>query len=199
MKTKYNICNREIELVQGSITKYPADVLVCPANGDLEMVAFQGNVQNAFLVEGGEKIFKEASKVGAKYFLDNPEMKQLGMVPEFSAHLTTAGKLPAKYVIHSVAVGYDHKINTLYCNRDVLAKSTRNALNLAREHNLTSIGFPALGTGLYNVPLEDAVDSMSDEFSRHLKEDTSIKRIGLIIYSPSQYYIGKKVLENKFL
>ena len=52
---RYNINNKQIELVQGSITRYEADALVCPANGDLAMVAFPGGVQYAFLIEGGQR------------------------------------------------------------------------------------------------------------------------------------------------
>ena len=60
---KYSIGNGTIELEQGSITSYKADALVCPANGDLEMVAFPGGVQYAFLAEGGGEIFEEARKI----------------------------------------------------------------------------------------------------------------------------------------
>jgi O-acetyl-ADP-ribose deacetylase (regulator of RNase III) len=198
MKSEYKIGNGKIELIQGSITKYPADALVCPANTDLEMVAYPGKVQYAFLVDGGKEIFKEASTLGEK-------LRQMSMdaafpmsVPETSAHLTNAGRLPAKYVIHSVAVGYDPKKDGLYCNADVIARSTRNALDLAKEKGLQSVGFPALGTGLYAVPLEEAVEAMTEEFSRHLKGQTSIERLGLVLYSPADYFIGKAITDRKF-
>lgn len=198
MTRQYKVGNGMVELVQGSITKYKADALVCPANGDLEILAFPGGLQWAFFVDGGKEIFEEATKVGAEYFLNNPDMKNLGMVPEFSAHLTGAGRLSVKHVIHSVAVGYDKKRKSLYCNGDVLAKSTCNVLNLAKQHNLSSIGFPALGTGLYDVPLEEAVEAMSDEFKKSLEDRMSINRIGLVLYGMPSYNKGRGILDNKF-
>src|SRR3989344_6330427 len=129
---KYSVGKNVIELQQGSITKYKADALVCPANGDLEMVAFPGGVQYAFFREGGESIFKEARKVAAEYYITHPKetFGKVGYVPDFSAHITSAGKLPSKHVIHSVAVGMKKDNSGLYCNGKVIGESTQNALNL---------------------------------------------------------------------
>lgn len=57
MGKKYHIRQGKIEILEGSITKYEADALVCPANADLEMVAFPGGIQFAFFREGGEEIY----------------------------------------------------------------------------------------------------------------------------------------------
>jgi O-acetyl-ADP-ribose deacetylase (regulator of RNase III) len=199
MNSKYNVGKGKVELVQGSVTRYPADALVCPANADLEMVAFPGGVQYAFLVEGGQDIFREASELGKRMKKSSMDTLIPMAVPETSAHITRAGNLPAKFVIHSVAVGYDLKKDGLYCNADVIAKSTKNVLDLAREKGMKSVGFPALGTGLYAVPLEEAVEAMTKEFSRHLKGQTSIERLGLILYSHADYCIGKAITDRKFV
>jgi len=194
---RYNVGKGVIELEQGSITRYRADALVCPANGDLEMVAFPGGVQYAFFKDGGKSIFEEARKVAAEYRLSHPEMfEKEGRVPDFSAHITSAGKLPAKHVIHSVAVGIKNDKSGLYCDGKVIDESTQNALNLAKERELQSIGFPALGTGLYAVPLEEAVEAMGEAFQRHLENETSIKSIGLVLYSPEQFETGRKTLDR---
>ncbi len=198
-KTEYSIGRRKIEVVQGSITRYPANALVCPANGDLEMLAFPGGLQYAFLKEGGEEIFKEASKLGAEYFLAHPEMKEIGMVPQFSAHITGAGRLPAKHVIHSVAVGYDKKRkgNPLYCNGEVITQSTRNVLDLGNEKKLKSIGFPALGTGLYEVPVEEVTEAMVEEFQRHLRGKTTLERLGLVLFEEESWERARTVCDGK--
>ena len=196
----YKIGNGEVEVRQGSITRYEADALVCPANGDLEMVAFPGGVQYAFFREGGGEIFEEARKIAAEYYISHPKetFGKVGFVPDFSAHITGSGNLFAKYVIHSVAVGMNADGSRLYCNGKVIGESTRNALNLAREKELQSVGFPALGTGLYSVPLEEAVGAMGEEFKAHLSNGTSIKRIGLILYSPQQFEVGRRTLDRIF-
>ena len=199
MKANYQVGKGQIEVVQGSITRYPADALVCPANADLEMVAFPGGVQYAFLREGGEEIFREASQLGERLKQMSNDTTIPMAVSETSAHLTKAGRLPAKYVIHSVAVGYDLKMDRLYCNGDVIGRSTKNALDLAKSKKLKSVGFPALGTGLYSVPLEEVVEAMGEEFERHLHGEISLERLGLVLYSPDQYLVGKGVLDRKVL
>ncbi|MFH1376761.1 MAG: macro domain-containing protein [Candidatus Woesearchaeota archaeon] len=119
-----------------------------------------------------------------------------GKVPLYSAHLTTGGKLPAKHVIHSVALNYDPE-SGLYCNKDVIAESTRNVLELGKEHGLTSIGFPALGTGLYQVPLEEAVEAMTGEFEKHLAGKTSLERLGIVLFGRDSYLEGSSYLRAK--
>lgn len=199
---QYPIGNREIEVVHGSITKYHTDALVCPANGDLDIVAIPGGVRYAFLVDGGEEIFLEARKIAQEY-----EQKTKGLasieyglqsrVPPFSAHITGAGRLPTKHVIHSVAVAFNTELGTLYCDKEVVARSTRNVLDLANERGLRSVGFPTLGTGLYQVPMEDAVDAMVDEFVEHLNGKTSLERLGLVLFSRDSYDIAQKICDAK--
>ena len=159
MKTEYRAGKGKIEIAEGSITKYNADAIVVPANPDLDFAGM--GVQGFVARDGGIEIFDEASRVADKYAQEHGDVDISGMrgkVPLYSAHLTTGGRLPAKHVIHSVALNYDSE-SGLYCNKDVIAESTRNVLELGREHGLTSIGFPALGTGLYNVPLEEAIEA----------------------------------------
>ncbi len=197
MKATYKVGKGVVEVVQGSITDYPADALVCPANPDFEMVAFPGGVQFAFLRNGGVEIFEEAVEVGKKLNMLIPKDSSVPLaVPPTSAHLTGAGRLPAKYVIHVVSVDYDLTNNRAYCNGAIVGRSTKNALTLAKENKLVSIGFPALGTGLYDVPLEESVESMGNEFIEHLQGKTTLERIGLVLYVPRQYTEGKIILEK---
>ncbi len=187
-----------IEIVQNSITRYGAEVLVCPANPDLEAVAFPGNVQSAFMRDGGREIFEEAREIAQNSDYVN-EKKDISMkVPETSAHLTTAGDLSAERVIHSVAVAYDPTENEIYSDPKVIAKSTKNALEKTAEEEFQSIGFPALGTGLYRVPLDEAADAMYEEFETHLSQATPISRIGMVFYGEGDYTQGEKVARQKF-
>jgi O-acetyl-ADP-ribose deacetylase len=197
MKTEYRAGKGIIELVEGSITKYNADAIVIPANPDLDFAGM--GVQGFVARDGGFEIFDEASKVADRYAKNHGSVKihdKRGKVPLYSAHLTTGGRLPAKHVIHSVALDYDSK-SGLYCNRDVIAKSTRNVLELGRENGLKSIGFPGLGTGLYDVPLEEAVEAMTSEFERHLAGTTSLKKLGLVLFGIDPYLEGSSYLRAK--
>ncbi len=196
----YKTGNGIIELVEGNITKYNAEALVCPANPGLVMDAIPGGIQNAFLRDGGKEIFLEALKLGFLY----SKMSKNSASPEFmsagetSAHLTNAGKLDAKYVIHSVCCEDDKEEERLYCNKNTIAKSTKNVLELAREKKIKSVGFPALGTGLYQVSLEDCVDAISDEFIAFLNNEKIPNKLGLVLYSEDGFEIGKRILDKKF-
>lgn len=194
----FNVQNRTVEIGEGSITRYNADVLVVPANPDLTLVARPGSVQYAFLVEGGTDIFEEVGRLGHA-LRKSPMDTQVPMAaPPTSAHLTTAGKLPAKRVLHSVAVGYDRSKGGIFCDAEILARSTRNALEKTAEEGHTSIGFPALGTGLYRVPLDEAVDAMLTEFESHFKSSTPIQRAGLVLFGDRAYGVGKDIADRKF-
>ena len=110
--------------------------------------------------------------------------------------------LPAKHVFHSVAMGFNADCFGVYCeccDPGIIARSTKNALALAEEMDLHSIGFPALGTGGYNVPLDEAIRAMGHEFSSHLGNGARIERIGLILQGKEAHDIGKKIFEEIFL
>ena len=197
MKTEYRAGKGIIELVEGSITRYNADAIVVPANPDLDFAGM--GVQGSVARDGGIEIFEEASKVADRYAKNHGSVKihdMRGKVPLYSAHLTTGGRLPTKHVIHSVALDYDPK-SGLYCDRDVIAKSTKKVLELGREHGLKSIGFPALGTGLYDVSLEEAVEAMTSEFEKHLAGTTSLERLGLVLFGKDSYLEGSSYLRAK--
>ena len=158
------------------------------------MVAMGGGVQYAFLRDGGMQIFKDASKAGAEYLLAHSK-EMIGskdMVPEGSAHITGAGKLQAKQVIHAVSVGREG------CTPRIISLATKNSLLLAKEKKLESIGFPTFGTGLYGVSMEDSVGAMSEEFAKHLRGDTTVGRIGIILYGPEAYESARAILDRKF-
>ena len=197
MKTEYQAGKGIIELVEGSITRYNADAIVVPANPDLE---FSGlGVQGFVRRDGGIEIFDEAAKVADRYAKKHGIIKihdMQGKVPLYSAHLTTGGRLPAKHVIHSVALDYN-RVSELYCNKSIIAKSTRNVLKLGKEHNLKSIGFPALGTGVYRVPLEEAIEAMTSEFEKHLVGTTSLERLGIVLFGRDSYLQGSFYLRAK--
>lgn len=186
MKTEYKVNNKKIELVQGSITRYPAQALVCPTNRDLSLVAGPMSIQYAFVIDGGMEIFEEAGELREK----------LGEVKECSATLTNAGNLKADYVIHTVSVGWDSKKEELYCDKDIIRKSVHNVLELANHRDIISVGFPALGTGLYQVPLEEVVETIVRESAKHLRDQTSVERIGLVLYSVDSYLTGKKITDE---
>lgn len=127
-----------IELVEGDITEQRVDALVNAANSRL---AGGGGVDGAIHRRGGPEIMAETA---ARY----PDG-----CPTGSAVISGAGRLPAKYVIHAVGPVYR---NGAHREAELLAGAYRRALELAVEHQCRSVALPALSTGAYGYPMEEA-------------------------------------------
>ena len=136
MSLSCKIGSSAIELVQGDITDQRVDGIVNAANAEL---AGGGGVDGAIHRAGGPEIMEECRAIGG--------------CPTGQAVATTAGKLPAKKVLHAVGPVYrDGKQN----EAKLLASAYTRALELAVEHGLKTVALPSLSTGAYGYPIEDA-------------------------------------------
>ncbi|MBI2665543.1 macro domain-containing protein [Candidatus Woesearchaeota archaeon] len=199
MKQSYTVGHGIVEICSGSITSHRADALVCPATTDLDPFFLAGTIQYAFRKDGGADIFDELKRYKDCLPPHNPPF----VAPSCSAHLTGAGNLSAKHVIHVISIDYDPargdcEEDHYFSSHEVIARTTANALKLAKKHRLQSVGFPLLGTGLYEVPLEEAVEAMTHEYAKHLHQKTSVTRIGLIFFTREAYSTGKRVCNDRF-
>jgi O-acetyl-ADP-ribose deacetylase (regulator of RNase III) len=125
----------------GDITTWQVDAVVNAANAHL---APGGGVCGAIHRAGGPTIAAECRKLIAT---DYPHG-----VPVGGAVATTAGQMPARFVIHAVGPIYGSDPEP----EQLLADAYRNSLALARELGLASIAFPAISTGIYGFPAERA-------------------------------------------
>lgn len=165
------INNTEIKVVQGDITKLKADAIVNAANNELVM---GGGVAGAIMKKGGKIIETEAMKKGP--------------IPIGEAVATSAGKLPAKYVIHAATMGMDFQTD-----ETKIRLACRNALRVAEYLKVGSLAFPALGCGTGGFPLLASAKIMAQEVLRHLREDrATIKKIIFCLYSPHAYDVFQK-------
>lgn len=129
-----------VRFVCGDITKYEADAIVNAANSDL---APGSGVCGAIHRAGGPAIAEECRRLRS----------EAGPVAPGKAVATTAGSLRAKCVIHAVGpVWYGGRRG----EPDLLASCYRESMQLADERKLHSIAFPAISTGIYGYPLEEA-------------------------------------------
>ena len=136
MSLNCKIGSSSIELVQGDITDQRVDGIVNAANAEL---AGGGGVDGAIHRAGGPEIMEAC--------------RALGGCSTGQAVATTAGKLPAKMVLHAVGPVYrDGKQNEV----GLLASAYTRALELAVEHGLKTVALPSLSTGAYGYPIEDA-------------------------------------------
>jgi len=171
MKVKVGKTSLIIE--RGDITDWEVDAIVNAANSHLWMGA---GVAGAIKRKGGVIIEEEAVRQGP--------------IEVGEAVLTTAGNLPATHVIHAAAMGQD-----LRTDAQKIAQATRSSLALAEKHKLSSIAFPALGTGVGGFPPTQAADAMLSVVLKHLQaRNTSLEKAIFVLYQEEAYKAFKETL-----
>jgi O-acetyl-ADP-ribose deacetylase (regulator of RNase III) len=128
-----------ITLTQGDITEQDVDAVVNAANSSL---LGGGGVDGAIHRRGGPSILEECKRLRAE--------RLPGGLPTGQAVSTTAGDLPARWVIHTVGPVYSAGED----RSELLASCHRRSLAVADELGARSIAFPAISTGVYGYPLE---------------------------------------------
>jgi O-acetyl-ADP-ribose deacetylase (regulator of RNase III) len=163
--------NGRVAVKVGDITKEQVDVIVNAANGTL---MGGGGVDGAIHRAGGPEILKQCKEIRAKEFPDG--------LPTGEAVITTAGRMPARHVIHTVGPVYrrggDEKAQ-------LLASCYRNCLRLAVKHGLKTISFPSVSTGIYGYPLSEAAKVSSQTVEEFLGSNASLDQVRLVFFSPS--------------
>jgi O-acetyl-ADP-ribose deacetylase len=161
---------RIIEVKEDDITRVAADAIVNAANSAL---AGGGGVDGAIHRAGGPGIMRELDHI----------RQQIGRLATGDAVVTSAGKLPAQYVFHTVGPVYrDGK----HDEPQLLASCYQTCMRLADERGIATIAFPAISTGIYGYPLADAAAIAAREVLKHLKRPaTSVQRAILVVFDRS--------------
>jgi O-acetyl-ADP-ribose deacetylase len=130
-----------LRLVLGDITEQQVDAVVNAANSSL---LGGGGVDGAIHRRGGPAILAECRALRASRFPDG--------LSTGDAVATTAGRLPARWVIHTVGPVYAKRED----RSDLLASAYRRSLEVAAELGARTVAFPAVSAGIYGWPLDDA-------------------------------------------
>ena len=130
-----------ITLVRGDITEQHADAIVNAANSSL---LGGGGVDGAIHRKGGPEILEACRRLRAGHYGRG--------LPTGKAVATPAGRLPARWVIHTVGPVY----STTEDRSALLAACHINALKVADELDVRTVAFPAISTGIFGWPLDDA-------------------------------------------
>ncbi len=165
-----------LECVQGDIA----------AQDDMAAVV---NAANAQLRPGG-------GVAGALHRAAGPgldeECRPLAPVKPGEAVVTGAHNLPNRYVIHCLGPVYGKDKP----EEELLAACYRNALNLAEDYQIDSLAFPALSTGAFGYPLEEASEVAYKTVMEKIPELNQVKRIRFVLYSQKDLEVHEKVFQK---
>ena len=170
-----------IEIIKGDITNLNVDAIVNAANSTL---MGGGGVDGAIHRAGGSSIVEECRKIVDKQ----------GYLKAGNAVITTAGRLPAKFVIHTVGPIWTGGSE---CEEIKLSRCYRNSLLLADENNLKTIAFPGISTGVYGFPKESAARISIDAVVDFLESNSTIEKVYLVCYNDDNFELTTKYFDKK--
>ncbi len=169
-----------LELILGDITTIQADAIVNAANNSL---LGGGGVDGAIHKAGGIAILEECKIIKDKQ----------GGCKTGEAVITTAGKLPAKFVIHTVGpIWRDGKRN----EEQLLFLAYTNSLLLAGKHKIHTIAFPNISTGVYHFPKKLAASIAIKAVTDFLKTTNTIEKVIFVCHDLENHAIYKELLED---
>lgn len=157
-----------VSVIVGDITQQDTDAIVNAANASL---MGGGGVDGAIHRAGGDEILEECKEIRRTRFPDG--------LPTGEAVITTGGKLKALYVIHTVGPIYGQHHGK---EAELLANCYHNSLTLAVEKNLSTIAFPAISTGVFAYPQDEAAKVSSKTIENFLSTDHQLREVRLVFF-----------------
>ncbi len=173
---KENVYQSVLEVVQGDITQQDTEAIGNAANSRL---AGGGGVDGAIHRAGGPAIMAELK---AKY----------KGCPTGSAVITGGGNLKAKYVLHAVGPIYSGSQK----DADLLSSAYRTCLELCTQHNISSIAFPSISTGVYGYPVEEASRIALKTVIDYLKDHPEIKLVRFVLFDSKTFKAYEEALKK---
>ena len=169
---------KKLRLVIGDITKIRVDAIVNAANSSL---AGGGGVDGAIHRAGGPSIMRELDEIRGV----------TGGCPTGSAVVTGAGALPAQYVFHAVGPIYR---DGSHGEPAQLASCYRKCLELAEEREVRTISFPAISTGAYGYPAEEAARIALETVAAHLDgPESHVREVFFVLFDQGFYQLHQRV------
>ncbi|MEC5147735.1 O-acetyl-ADP-ribose deacetylase [Chitinophaga sp. 212800010-3] len=169
---------KKIRVIKGDITKVQADAIVNAANTSL---LGGGGVDGAIHRAGGPDILADCRAIVARQ----------GGCKTGEAVITSAGRLPAKHVIHTVGPVWNGGKRG---ETTLLTNCYKHSLELASRHHLKTIAFPNISTGIYHFPRELAASIAMDTIVKYLEAHEDIEEVILVCFDDEnlryaeQYY-----------
>jgi O-acetyl-ADP-ribose deacetylase (regulator of RNase III) len=171
---------KNIKIVKGDITQLAVDAIVNAANTSL---LGGGGVDGAIHRNGGAEILAECQNIRARQ----------GGCAIGEAVMTTAGKLPAKYVIHTVGPTW---VDGQHDEVLLLQNAYRNSFRLAENLKLRSIAFPNISTGIYRFPKQLAAQIALKTVTEELKQGQFIAEVIFVCFDDENFNIYQKLKDQ---
>jgi O-acetyl-ADP-ribose deacetylase (regulator of RNase III) len=175
---EFRVGKAKIFLVRGDITEMDTDAIVNAANPTL---MGGGGVDGAIHRKGGPKILEECKRIRATEWPDG--------LPTGKAVITSGGNLKAKYVIHTVGPIWRGGSSG---EPELLAEAYRNSLKLAVSKGLKTIAFPAISTGAYGYPIEEASKIALSTVKEFLEKEDNLDKVVFVLFSGRDFEVYRK-------
>ena len=171
----------QISTSLADITAVEVDAIVNAANSRL---TGGGGVDGAIHAAGGPSILAECRAWVAKN----------GLLPTGEAMITTAGRLPARYVIHTVGPVYaDHNPDEA---ERLLAACYRNSLELAARRSIESMAFPNISTGVYGYPKADAAAIAIAAVREWVEANNGVDEVSFVCFDETNHRLYSELLAS---
>ena len=168
----------KISLERGDITQQEVDAIVNAANSSL---MGGGGVDGAIHRKGGRAILAECKRIRAEQYPEG--------LPTGAAVATTAGDLPARWVIHTVGPVYSKSED----RSGLLASCHTESLRIADELGARSVAFPAISTGVYGYPLHEAAPVATAAVAG---ADTKVSEVRFVLFDEAAYDAFEEALRE---
>lgn len=165
-----------IELVEGDVTAQEVDAIVNAANSSL---LGGGGVDGAIHRKGGPEILAECRALRASRYANG--------LPAGEAVATTAGALPARWVIHTVGPVWDPRADRSATLRSCYSRS----IAIADELGAATVAFPLISSGVFGWPLDDAVQQALTALR---SAETGVDEARLVLFGAAAYAVAERVL-----
>jgi O-acetyl-ADP-ribose deacetylase (regulator of RNase III) len=162
-----------ITLVQGDITRQQVDAVINAANSSL---TGGGGVDGAIHRRGGPEILAACRELRARQAYEQG-------LPTGQAVATTAGQLPARWVIHTVGPVYSKTED----RSALLASCYTESLRVAAELGARTVAFPAISAGIYGWPPDDAARIAVGTVHKATETDTTVAEARFVLFSDDMY------------
>lgn len=177
MTTRFTINQSTIEFVSGDIVTQDVDAIVNAANSSL---LGGGGVDGAIHRAAGPELLAEC--------------RTLGRCPTGEARISRGYRLKAPYVIHAVGPVYRGRMQ----DAELLSSAYRSSLELASQHGIKSIAFPAISTGIYGYPLDQAAPIALRTVKAYLAQHPEIELARFVLWDDPTRRAYERAAEQVF-